>query len=716
MSRVSKESFLRRCLYEISAAVQCGLLPPEGPHTAFEAQLDHFYNIYKSVHRELHFANSVSFLTRIGLLPFDTHSDLELANKLVPKTADFLPLAASADALSPLPSTSGANLLQHFQFQPQRHSDSDSDSESNLDPYFPNNPPQQPVIHQPLIMVEEQDPLPNQQNQNQNPPDQNNADVPNNGPEVNQPNPNNPPDAGGLAGGLGGELAGGIGANPPNPAQLNPPAQNMPNQPDGALGVAPGGQLPVPDGAGPVPAIPPAPVRPAQADGLVVARRPPLKFSECMPQSYSGEKSTQNCRDFLTKYKDYVRIHNLDDQQALDRFSVCLSGVARQWIDVSRYKTFQELETAFLNRFAPLHSRGAILRALTHKTLQVGQSVDQYLYEIKELGSRLQLSKTQIRDYFINGLPDAIKSVITMLQLEDLDEIVLRVQTHMELTNSSLIPTAASDPSPLLSMHDIYQSIQDIKRLTDSNATELKSIQSAVTDSSKSNGSFSSDSKAKSYARNPNSHNNTAQPRFDTKRNQSSRGSHKFSSNSRTNNGVSLSKQSNSFSSAIVCTYCGKTGHSFNMCLKRASDQGFQLALRGSWSSRRPGRSFQRGNQAYQSPRPFSFRSRPWSSRQPFFNPGANMYAFPSPYQQQNNPFSATANFGDSYHGNSGYYNPQSYGNQFSQNQYRAVEAPNSQFPNSAPSNSSSAQNQSSGDSRIVTFRSPPSRESQPHF
>ena len=90
------------------------------------------------------------------------------------------------------------------------------------------------------------------------------------------------------------------------------------------------------------------------------------------------------------------------------------------------------------------------------------------------------MSREQVKDFFVNGLPEKVKTVITMLQLEDLNEIVLRVQTHMELSSSSALPTASSDVSPLLSMTDIYQSIQEIKKVADSHSIDIKSIKSAA--------------------------------------------------------------------------------------------------------------------------------------------------------------------------------------------------------------------------------------------
>ena len=180
----------------------------------------------------------------------------------------------------------------------------------------------------------------------------------------------------------------------------------------------------------------------------------------------------------------------------------------------------------------------------------------------------------------------------------------------MELTNSSALPVAASEVSPLLSMTDIYQSIQDIRKVTDSYADDIKSIKSAVNDSPKNHASFSPDSKAsKTYGKNPNFQNNNSQSRSVSGRNQSFRGSQRPNFNPGANNGNSSFKQSNSFSTPIICTYCGKNGHTSAMCLKKATDQGYQLALRGSWTPRRPGRSFYRGNQGFQSPRPFSSRS-----------------------------------------------------------------------------------------------------------
>ena len=94
-------------------------------------------------------------------------------------------------------------------------------------------------------------------------------------------------------------------------------------------------------------------MRPIVDPVLDFPRRQRLKFSECMPPAFSGDKASYFFRDFLIKYRDYMRIHALTDSQAIDIFLVSLTGLARQWIEPEKYATFHDLEIAFLNRFTP---------------------------------------------------------------------------------------------------------------------------------------------------------------------------------------------------------------------------------------------------------------------------------------------------------------------------------------------------------------------------
>ena len=95
------------------------------------------------------------------------------------------------------------------------------------------------------------------------------------------------------------------------------------------------------------------------------------------------------------------------------------------------------------------------------------------------------MSKEQVKDFFIQGSPDSVKSVISMLQLEDLDEIVLKVQTHLELSSSSVLTPSTSDVTPLLTMTEIFQSIQDIRKEADAQTSDIRTVKSAVKDLSK---------------------------------------------------------------------------------------------------------------------------------------------------------------------------------------------------------------------------------------
>ena len=116
--------------------------------------------------------------------------------------------------------------------------------------------------------------------------------------------------------------------------------------------------------------------------------RPHLKASEFLPVQFEGFQS-QNARNHFEKYRDYCKIHCLDEPTSISRFSLTLSGLPREWIKNKEFPSMQALEDAFLRQYSKYKSREALIRALSQYKYTMGMSLDRYLMEIKEFSSRV---------------------------------------------------------------------------------------------------------------------------------------------------------------------------------------------------------------------------------------------------------------------------------------------------------------------------------------
>ena len=191
-----------------------------------------------------------------------------------------------------------------------------------------------------------------------------------------------------------------------------------------------------PDQPPPAPPGPPGPPGlPGDGQGLPMAaadgaRR--LKFSELLPSVFAG-LPTENARHHFQKYRDYVRVHGLNDAEALERFTLTLTDLPREWIKNRVFVDLNALEKAFLSQYSLYKSREAVIRALSQMKYTPGISMDKYLANIRELADRVEQNDEQIRDYFVNGLPDAMRSGLLLHNFTGLDDLVDKAQKFLEL-------------------------------------------------------------------------------------------------------------------------------------------------------------------------------------------------------------------------------------------------------------------------------------------
>jgi hypothetical protein len=171
-------------------------------------------------------------------------------------------------------------------------------------------------------------------------------------------------------------------------------------------------------------------------DDMGIARRPDgqrnLRVSELLPAPFDANPNDSAVNHF-EKYKDYVALHGLTDQQAIQRFRLTLSGLPRRWIKNREFPSLDALEKAFVSQYSPFKSREAVIRALSQIKYLSGQSLHKYLSDIRELADRVGHTEEQIRDVFLNGLPDALRAGLLLHSFDGLEDLVDKAQKFVEL-------------------------------------------------------------------------------------------------------------------------------------------------------------------------------------------------------------------------------------------------------------------------------------------
>ena len=193
-----------------------------------------------------------------------------------------------------------------------------------------------------------------------------------------------------------------------------------------------------------------------------------LKVSEFLPDTFQGY-SSENAMNHFQKYRDYCTIHNLSDDAAIERFRLTLTGLPRQWIKDRNFRSLNDLEEAFTRQYSKYKSREALIRALAQFKYVPGTPMEKYLADIKELAGRVGQNSEQIRDHFVNGLPDEMRSSLVMHTYADLNELVEKAQKFIELNPKWASPQVSFAITDSISMSSLAKSIDEIKG-------ELKSL------------------------------------------------------------------------------------------------------------------------------------------------------------------------------------------------------------------------------------------------
>jgi len=151
--------------------------------------------------------------------------------------------------------------------------------------------------------------------------------------------------------------------------------------------------------------------------------RPALRPTDFLPRSYNGEKLDYDlCYAHYLSFFDYLvaqALYNPDEAGLPDMlrintlFKSTLHGQARLWAEGLVFENLEDLKARFLQRFSPSHSQYSNVRSFNTILYTPGDTAQQTLNKLRLAAQRIGYDERQIRDRFMQILPqDCLASVI----------------------------------------------------------------------------------------------------------------------------------------------------------------------------------------------------------------------------------------------------------------------------------------------------------------
>ena len=280
-----------------------------------------------------------------------------------------------------------------------------------------------------------------------------------------------------------------------------------------------------------------------------------LRVTDFLPSRFSGKDLNADlAQAHLLAFIDYLRLHELEDPQDEDAllhivntFKCTLQGQARIWIEGKNFESLEDLQTQFVSRFSPSSSRYALTKQFQAVTYTAGETAEVLLSKISKLGRKLHCNDTQIRDRFLEALPDDCRSAVLMAAPEDalISTLVTKAQCFLDLNSGEgRNKISASQDTSFAAQNDEHSGVSpphsDIQELI----TKIDNLQTA----------YEREDKARNTVR-------SSSRRPPSRARYRSQDNRRFSPRNRQNFSPRVQ-----YYSTIVCNFCGMQGHIYRNC------------------------------------------------------------------------------------------------------------------------------------------------------
>jgi hypothetical protein len=181
------------------------------------------------------------------------------------------------------------------------------------------------------------------------------------------------------------------------------------------------------------------------------------------PEKFNGDRSKNKVNEFRRKMKRYLRcIPQLGQAYHVDVISGFLTGAADSWFNrwmlTSGSPTADEVLDALVAHFCPANVSQEARRKIA--TLKQRTSVSDYADKFRDIMEEIdEIAENEAKNYFINGLKDAVKKEVLLkdlyddLSLDKVEQIAVQIDSivfqKIRPGNFNRPSTSANGPSPM---------------------------------------------------------------------------------------------------------------------------------------------------------------------------------------------------------------------------------------------------------------------------
>lgn len=296
---------------------------------------------------------------------------------------------------------------------------------------------------------------------------------------------------------------------------------------------------------------------------------------------YFSGKSSENAGMWFRQYNKHSKNMKWDDSQKLEQFEMYLDGEALNWygdLPETERETFAKLAQTFESRFDPkTHTRFMYVPEFNSRKLKPGETVDQYIDKMCQLGAKLSKSELDIIDAVTMGLTPQMREHIVFKSPQSLSELrdIARVSNSLAQERESHTVHFAS-----LAVQTENQLVACMEKLTTVLAEQQVNFMKTVEDKLDRHSRQDTPRHRDSSRGRSRDYRDNSQDRYNNRSNSRNRNNHRSQNQSRrygANNNKVLCHRCKKgthnpercYYRTAVCHFCGNIGHIVSGCKTR---------------------------------------------------------------------------------------------------------------------------------------------------